>query len=230
MTIETKLIGMDRASLVSYVVALIDRLVPDGKAGQFRPQIDRSLDEAVERTMICINRSRLWKPGGFSYLHSSHFCTFLYLLANSIWKESADPEVCTRLFIVNKALNGIDLFYQIELPEPFFIGHSVGIVLARASYGKRVVLYQNSTVGKGGDYYPEIGNDVILYPNSAVIGRCRIGDGTIVSQGVSVINRDTPGNTMVFPGEKGALLFKEPRRSIIEDYFRSDDELKALKL
>ena len=52
------------------------------------------------------------------------------------------------MFILNKALNAIDLFYEIDMPARFFIGHSAGIVLAKASYADYLVLYPNSTVGK----------------------------------------------------------------------------------
>ncbi len=119
-----------------------------------------------------------------------------------------------------KALNGIDCFYEIELPEVFFIGHSVGIVLAKATYGNHLVLYQNSTVGKNHGIAPIIGDRVVLYPNSAVIGRCRIGSGSLISQGVSVINQDTPGQSAVFRGHGRNLEYKTLERDVINDFFR----------
>jgi serine O-acetyltransferase len=62
-------------------------------------------------------------------------------------------------------------------------------VLAKARYGNRLVLYQNSTVGKNHGAAPSLGEGVVLYPNSAIIGRCEIGAGSVIAQGVSVINR-----------------------------------------
>ena len=52
------------------------------------------------------------------------------------------------------------------------------------------------------------------------IGGCRVGDGSIVAQGVSVIGRDTPGRCLVFQGAAGALNFVPPRRDILADFFR----------
>ena len=125
----------------------------------------------------------MWTPGRFDHLHSSQYTIFLYYLANTIWRGGGERAVCNKLFGLNKALNGIDLFYEIELPEVFFIGHSVGIVLAKATYGNRLVLYQNSTVGKNHGEAPVLGDGVVMYPNTAIIGRCEIGAGTVVEPG-----------------------------------------------
>jgi serine O-acetyltransferase len=128
--------------------------------------------------------------------------------------------VCTKLFLLNKALNGIDCFYEIELPEVFFIGHSVGIVLAKATYGERLVIYQNSTVGKNHGCAPVIESGVVMYPNTAIIGRCRVREGSVIAQGVSVVNQDTQAHSLVFQGERGALVFKASDRDIQSDIFR----------
>ena len=215
-----ELIDRTSASLAEYVAAQIAALLPDGKAPACKPAIVRHLDEALVRTGACIDAVRLWRPGEFNYLHSSQYCIFLYYLANSIWKSSGDTATPTRLFLLNKALNGIDIFYEIEMPKVFFIGHSVGIVLVKATYGEHLVLYQNSTVGRSGTDTPVIGARVVLHPNCAVIGRSRVADGTVLSQGTSVINRDTQADTIVYNGPNGGLVFKAPRRNVSSEFFR----------
>ena len=60
----------------------------------------------------------------------------------------------------------------------------------------------------------------MLYPNSAIIGRCEIGAGSVIAQGISVVNRDTPGDCMVFQGDAGDLVFKPPTRDVLADIFR----------
>jgi serine O-acetyltransferase len=161
----------------------------------------------------------MWRVGEFDYLHSSQYCIYLYYLANSIWRNTGERAGCTRLFLLNKALNGIDLFYEIEMPKVFFIGHSVGIVLAKATYGEKLVLYQNSTVGKNHGAAPVLGEGVVMYPNTAIIGACRVADRTVLSQGVGLVGKDTPGDCMVFRGE-GGLVFKPNRRDFVADFFR----------
>jgi serine O-acetyltransferase len=102
----------------------------------------------------------------------------------------------------------------------FFIGHSVGIVLAKATYGEKLILYQNSTVGKNHGVAPVLGDGVVMYPNTAIIGRCNVGGGTVLSQGTGVINRDTPGDCVVYPGTGGDLIFKASKRDVLADIFR----------
>lgn len=210
--------GIDRASLLDYLCRQLVTFFPDGVA--VRCEIEQYLDAGLARAGQCIDGVCVWRQGSFDYLHSTQYTIFLYYLANAIWRDGGDLRVCAKLFYLNKMLNGIDLFYEIEMPKVFFIGHSMGIVLAKATYGEYLVLYQNSTVGKNHGVAPVLGEGVILYPNTAVIGRCQIGDRSVISQGVSVINTDTPGNCCVYQGEAGQLVVKLPKHDILADFFR----------
>ncbi len=212
------LIGTHRSGLVSYVNTQLANFFPDG--ADHRATIDRYVDDALARTARCVDAVRMWRPGEFNYLHSSQYCTFLYYLSNCIWRDKGDLTVATKLFGLNKALNAIDLFYEIEMPEVFLIGHSVGIVLAKATYGNYLVLYQNSTVGKNHGVAPVIGEGVVMYPNTAIIGRSHVRDNSVVAQGVSVLNRETPGNCLVYGGQAGELVYKPARERAAEEYFR----------
>ena len=207
-------------ALHNYVGRQLDNFFPDGRGDAERPALQAYLEPALRRLERCIAEVRMWTPGRFDPLHSSQYTIFLYYLANTLWRAGADRALCNKLFGLNKELNGIDLFYEIELPEVFFIGHSVGIVLAKARYGNRLVLYQNSTVGKNHGEAPVLGDGVVMYAGTAIIGRCEIRAGTVVSQGTSIVNRSTPGNCMVFPGEAGGLVVKPPTRDVLADLFR----------
>lgn len=215
-----KLIEHSPASLARYVEAQIAALVPDGRSAACRPLIGAALPRALARTQVCIDAVRMWRQGEFNYLHSSQYCIFLYYLANTIFRDMGDTAAPTRLFLLNKALNGIDLFYEIEMPQRFFIGHSVGLVLAKATYGEYLALYQNATVGRNGPDAPVIGSRVVIHPNCAVIGRSSIADGTVLAQGVSVINRNTRRDMIAFSGNGGDLVFRPQARPLIEDFFR----------
>jgi serine O-acetyltransferase len=214
--IEVARIG--RGGLLHYLVRQLGHLLPDER--DCSRLIGAHLDAALARLGHCIAGVRAWPEGRFDYLHSTQYCLFLYYLANTIWKKTGETEVPTKLFLLNKSLNGIDCFYEIELPEVFFIGHSVGIVLAKATYGEHLVLYQNSTVGKNHGVAPVIEAGVVMYPNTAIIGRCLVRSGSVLSQGTGVVNRDTPGNTLVFGGVGGELAFRPLRRPVIDEIFR----------
>jgi serine O-acetyltransferase len=213
-----KLLHSSREDLLNYVTAQLERFFPDGQAGT-KQILEACLDEALARLENCINAVIMWHQGEFYYLHSSQYTIFLYFLANTLWRKEGAQKICAKLFFLNKSLNGIDCFYEIEMPDIFFIGHSVGIVLAKATYGKYLVLYQNSTVGKNHGIAPVIGEGVIMYPNAAIIGDSHVRSGSVISQGVSVINRETPGDCLVFQGNCGDLVFRL-RQNSLDEYFR----------
>jgi serine O-acetyltransferase len=215
-----ELVNLTRHKLIRYTTAQIDYFFPDNRH-DIRSHLELHMDEALDRLQKCINAVRCWNANEFNYLHSSQYCTYLYFLSNTLWRNTHNVEVCTKLFLLNKVLNGIDCFYEIEMPDIFFIGHSVGIVLAKAAYSNYLVLYQNSTVGKNAGVAPEMESGVIMYPNTAIIGCSKIRANTIVSQGVGIVNRDTPGGVMVFQQGNGDLLFKKIKKDYLHEIFRS---------
>lgn len=215
-----KIVNLDASHLAGYCRQQITHLFPTGEDRELA-LIDLHLKEGLERTNRCISDIRIWAPGQLDILHSSQYCTFLYYLSNTIWRREGAKSVCTKLFLLNKALNAIDCFYEVELPEVVLIGHSVGIVLAKAVYGNRLVLFQNTTVGKSHGIAPVLEDDVVIYPNSAVVGKSLVRAGSVISQGVSVINHDTIANMVAFQGTRGELVFKPIKRDILLDFFRS---------
>lgn len=215
-----KLVHFFHADLLRYVVRQLEHFFPDGGNADALDVLRPHMDVALGRLAHCIGAVRPWKPGEFDHLHSSQYTIFLYYLSNTVWKATGNRSLCAKLFGLNKALNGIDLFYEIELPPVFFIGHSVGIVFAKATYGNYLVVYQNSTVGKNHGVAPVLGDGVVMYPNTAIIGRCEVGDGTVLSQGVSLINTSTPGHCTVYAGQAGAVVCKPAGRNVLADIFR----------
>lgn len=213
-----RLLHSSRADLLDYVTAQLVTFFPD-RAGDLRPVLDKNLDEALARLRRCINGVTMWRVEEFDYLHSSQYTIFLYFLANTIWRNQDNERVCTKLFYLNKALNGIDCFYKIKMPDVWFIGHSVGIVFADATYGNYLAIYQNSTVGKNHGAAPILGEGVVLFPNSAIIGNCHIGSRTFLGQGQALIDQDTPGDCTVFSAG-GKPVFRKPSRDLLTDYFR----------
>lgn len=207
-----------QTEFITYIDKQLGFFFPDGIS--HAKEIADYLEIALKRLEQCINAVKCWRYGEFDYLHSSQYCTFLYYLSNAIYKGEGSTKVCTKLFLLNKALNGIDLFYEIEMPEIFFIGHSVGIVLAKAHYSNYLVLYQNSTVGKNHGIAPHLGEGVIIYPNAAIIGNCKIANGSVIGQGVSVINKNTLENHICYQASEGELTFKKMKHNYLSDFFR----------
>ena len=221
-----KLVHFSRADLLQYVVQQLEQFFPDGLHPDAADLLRPHMDVALDRLGHCIAAVRPWRPSEFDHLHSSQYTIFLYYLANTVWKATGNRSLCAKLFGLNKALNGIDLFYEIELPPVFFIGHSVGIVFAKATYGNYLVVYQNSTVGKNHGVAPVRGVGVVMSPTPATIGRCDVGDGTVLAQGVSLINTSTPGHCTVYAGQAGAVVCKPTQRDVLSDIFRLEGALR----
>ena len=221
MNTHLNILGLGRDGLLDYTTRQIMNLLPDGRDQLLRAMLERHLDETLARLHICINAVRIWSPDQFNYLHSSQYCTYLYYFANTIWRSSTDVEIPTKLFLLNKMLNGLDLFYEINMPDIFLIGHSTGIVLAKATYSNHLVIHQGVTVGKNHGIAPTLEEGVVLYPNSVVIGGCHIGKEAVIAQGVSVINTDVAAGCLAFAKDgKRGLTQKPAKRRIIEDFFR----------
>ncbi|WP_454849414.1 hypothetical protein [Rhizobium binxianense] len=216
-----KIVNLEDDKLAAYCRRQIEHLFPTGADAQLG-LIDAHLEEALRRTERCFSEIMIWRPGELDVLHSSQYCMFLYFLSNTIWRREQATSVCTKLFLLNKALNSIDCFYELQLPEVFIIVHSVGIVLTKTVYNNRLVLFQNSTVGKSHGVAPILEENVVLYPNSAVVGNSLVRAGSVVSQGVSVINRNTERDSIVFQGAGGSLVFKPKKRDIILDVYFCD--------
>lgn len=213
-----ELVGSSRSGLLDYLDRQLANFFPDGHAP--RPALDAHLDEALGRLETCIAAVRMWTPGRFHHLHSEQNTVFLYYLANTIWRHGGDLAAATKLFYLNKALNGFHCFYDTELPQRFQVGHSVGIVLVRATYPEHFVIYQGSTVGRSHRGGPELGEGLIMYPGSAIIGACKVGPRTVLAQGASLVDTDTPGDCMVFASASGRPVIKPSTRDFVAEFFR----------
>lgn len=204
--------------LIKYISRQIESIAPT-LDGDFI--IDHaSINYSLERINYCISKIKSFDNQSFNYLNSGQYATFLYFLSKYIAQEKKDLDSAARLFILNKALNGIDLFYDIEMPDVFLIGHTVGMVFAKASYAPYCVFHQGCTVGRNLEKRPRLEPGVILYPNSSIIGDCYVRKNTILSPGVQLINSDTPGDCIVFQGENGGYIFKNVKELYYERYFK----------
>ncbi|MGQ0512027.1 MAG: hypothetical protein ACT4P9_15610 [Betaproteobacteria bacterium] len=209
--------GHGPGSLAEYLERQLAHFFPDGR--ETLAGLKRHVDEALARLETCINGVRVWEPGRFDPLHTEQNTVFLYYLANTVWRRERDAALATRVYYLNKSLNAFNCYYEVELPEVFFVGHSLGIVLSRARYARHFAVYQNSTVGWNAGAGPEFEEGVVMFPNTFVLGRCRVRRGSILAQGTSLIDEDTePG--MIASRRDGALQFKAPRRDILGDIFR----------
>lgn len=160
---------------------------------------------ALERIRTCFEgiNNKYYNDGEdvyFNHLHSDHYCSFVYLLSNECYKNANIP-AATKLFLLNKYLHGLDLYFSVTLPEIFMLVHPVGTVIGNASYGNKIVIYQNCTIGsvyKDGKYiYPTFGENVVLYSRVSVLGECSIGSNVIFGANTFALKATIPDSCIV---------------------------------
>jgi serine O-acetyltransferase len=188
------------AQWVEYVQRLLNAHLPDDTAPGY--SLGPVVNEALERTEHCfshIHRKYYNLDGSIelNHLNSDHMTAVLYLLGNSAWALTGDTVLPTKLFYLNKILNGIDLYFSVPLPEVFLFVHPVGSVVGKAEYGNYLVIYQGCTVGSDDGKYPRFGEGTILYARSCVLGRCEIGADSVFAANSFIIDSDVPAGSLV---------------------------------
>ena len=144
---------------------------------------------------------------------------YLYILANEAYRGEAKslPDLAVKSYLLNKALHGIEVFYQIKLPEVFWFAHAVGAVLGRATYGNQLVVMQGCTVGNREGEYPVLGDRVVLCAKSTVLGGI-LGSDVCIGAGSLVIGENIPDNSIVV-GSTPNLRVLNKRSALLDIYF-----------
>lgn len=215
---------MSAEDLCAYVTHQLNRFFPDNRPvapEQLRPVIG----EALERACACFTgiEKKKFRVGGkamFNYLHPDHYAMFLYLLSNTVSRRDRANPLAFRLFYLNKIMHGLDVYHDAELPEVFQFMHPLGTVLGHAKYGNYFCVYQGCSVGCDEDgIFPEIGEYVILYAGSSVIGRSKIGDNVVVGANTMILNQDVPANKIIL-GRSHQFDMRDNNKHVRDRQFR----------
>jgi serine O-acetyltransferase len=154
----------------------------------------------------------------FNHLHTDHYAVFLYFLSNNLCTRS-NIELASKAYALNKALNGVDIFYEVKMPDIFVLQHPVGTFIGRGHLSKFLAVYQRCTIGANLDnQYPRIGEGVVLFGGASLVGDCHIGDHTWFSVGTTVVNSSIPANSIVF-GKSPHLTMKPATKQVIKQFF-----------
>ena len=127
------------------------------------------------------------------YCYPSVRATSAYRIANLLHRLGV-PVIPRMITELAHSETGIDIHPAATIGESFTIDHGTGIVIgATAILGHHVKLYQGVTLGaksfdldennnpiKGIPRHPIIGNNVIIYSNTSVLGRITIGDNAVI--------------------------------------------------
>jgi serine O-acetyltransferase len=216
--------SIKRKDLFQYTINQINCFFLDGNRVTNK-DLDKYADDTINRLSECFKEIK--KPyyyncgkNTFNHLHGDHYAMFLYILSNTIWVIDRNEVLASKVFLLNKALHGIDAFYSIKLPEVFLFVHPVGTVLGNAKYSDYFVVYQNCSVGATEELiYPTFKGETILFSKSTVIGNCNIGLNTILGANSFIINTDIKNNSIVVNSYPNHNIL-ENDKNVIDRMFR----------
>jgi serine O-acetyltransferase len=182
--------------LARYVAHQLHSLFPEESSEADAAAVAPMTLAALDRMRPILRAVQIFNPAYFDHFHSLQYLLFLYFLSKEAFLRNKKV-LADRLFCLNRSINAIDLYHQVDMGEIFFISHGLGTVVGNASFGNRLVLFQNVTIGRVGENRPAFGDRVILFPGSSVTGRSTIGDNCVIGNGARVHNMDVPDNTVV---------------------------------
>ncbi len=169
-----------------------------------------AVEEKTKRNLIAFKNK--YFSGTIDPYNSVMYCIFLYELSRSIFATYGVCELADKVYYLNKSLNSVDLYYQIDLPNIWSCEHPLGSVLGRAKYSDGLMFYQGCTIGGNGkvgeELYPVIGHNLTMFSNSKIIGKAHIGDNVIMAANSYVIDTDIPSDSIVFGQGKNISIKK----------------------
>lgn len=134
----------------------------------------------------------------------------IYRIAHIMYEMGIDiiPRMMTEYA---HTVTGIDIHPGAKIGKSFFIDHGTGVVIGETTtIGDHVKLYQHVTLGaksfavnpdgslvKNIKRHPDIGNDVIIYSGTSILGgNTFIGDGSVIGSNLWITN-SIPKGTVV---------------------------------
>lgn len=142
----------------------------------------------------------------FDHLHGDQYAMWLYFLANQLHQDRAPATWCKKLFLLNKALHGCDIFYEVALPPVFLLVHPLGTVLGRGHYNDYLIAYQRVGIGSNHNIYPNLGRHVTLRPGSAVLGKATVGENCTIAAESLLLDCDLPANSVYIGSPRDHLI------------------------
>ena len=196
-------ISIKKNELLSYTIDQLNNIFPINKIN--KKNILSSFNIALERTEKCfdhidlklkyyIRKDKVF----FNHLNSDQYCTYLYFLSNTLYNDGANKNIYEKIYYLNKMLNGLDVLYDVKMPDIFLAVHPVGTVLGRANYSNYFVAYQNCTVGTNKNKSPSIGEYVTMRPGSSIIGKSNISNGCDISINSTIVDKNLTKNSIYF--------------------------------
>jgi len=141
------------------------------------------------------------------FCYPGFFAIFVYRIAHELYLSKV-PLIPRMMTEYAHGKTGIDINPGAVIGEYFFIDHGTGIVIGETTIiGDHVRLYQGTTLGalspasgqanRGVKRHPTVGNNVIIYSGSTILGGDTIIGNNVIIGGNVFITESVPDNTRV---------------------------------
>jgi len=178
-------------------------------------KIKKEFNNALEKSFNSYKKikTKYYQDNTDLIFNSDKYSVFLYFLSNEVYKNNQDKSIADRIYYLNKTLNGVDLYYEVVMPEIFCLVHPVGTVLGRANYSNYFVTYQNCTVGSNKNNSPTLGEYVTMRPGSSIIGNSNFSSGCDISINSTIVDKNLTKNSIYFGNPKDFLIKKNLKKN-----------------
>jgi serine O-acetyltransferase len=204
--------SLNKSDLAYYIDKQISMFFPFGNEKNLSVLI-KYIDFAFQRIEFCFSKikNKYFFDGTnsvFNHLNGDQYAIFLYYLSNTLFRLNQDTNLCSKLYLLNKALHGLDAFYEVELPDIFLVIHPISTVLGRGKYDDYLIVYQRCGIGSNHNIYPTIGKYVTLHPGSSVLGNSTIYDNCAIASESFVLDKKIESN-QIYIGNPKSYFLKE---------------------
>ena len=196
-----------REAILSFLYRQIDSLY--GLNDSDSQLLSKHLEQALDRTFFCFskNKNKYFRDNDIDLFHTGQMMIFLYYLANTIYREEKGQqlntivnmkEICGKVYCLNKLISQCDIYYEFSMPDYFMVYHPLGSVIGRATINNGFMFMQGCTVGENNGIHPILGENVLLFSNAKILGRCKVGNNVLISANSYVKDMDIPDYSIVF--------------------------------
>ena len=203
---------LNKSDLSYYLDKQLSNFFPYANEKNYKILINH-IDLALQRIEFCFSKinNKYFFDGTnsiFNHLNGDQYAIFLYYLSNTLYRFNQDTNLCSKIYLLNKSLHGLDAFYEVELPDIFMVVHPISTVLGRGKYDDYFLVYQRCGVGSNHNIYPTIGKYVTLHPGASVLGNSIINTKTAIASESLVLDKSI-GSNSIYIGNPKSHIIKE---------------------
>lgn len=131
--------------------------------------------------------------------NSNELAIFLFRLGSILYQKNLEC-LHSQIHWILKEVCSCELYFNNQIDEGFYVVHGEGTVIgSRNIIGKGFKIHQGCTIGhrkNGGGEGNRIGDNVVMYCNSSIIGQLNIGSNIIIGAHV-VIKSNLENDTTI---------------------------------